>query len=294
MLTTWLRPATAGRRTANVGYLAAWLVHAAAAIAAALVIAFYLTWADTPLSVDIFVAFSRFGDQSARFFRFSSTLRGAPIVVMEIVSVQAAMNILAYIVMAWGAQNESRVDSFTAALRRVWLHTTHLAVVILIGGLTLLVFERAETRAWEGATVRLKWPWYIRHGDIISSCIVFLLIAWWLWALLRLVGCDRPTKPMKSPPLCDRCGYNLTGTKSDASCPECGMAVADSLGSDARPGTAWQRRKQVGRVAAYMATLIAPIARPHRFGRQLKLLQTTTDHRVFLLPGLALVPFPLR
>ena len=286
MLTTWLRPATAGRRTAHVGFLAAWLVHAGAAMIGALAFLFYFSWADGSWSADPSAILYRFESHLARFIRFATTRRGALIVVAEIISVQAAMIILTYVVMAWGARNESRGESFTATLRRVWLHTTHLTVVILAGVLAIFALHDAIRRQ---AQMFGNYPWYAQYKELIVFYICFLLVGWWLWALLRLVASDRPTRPVEGPPLCDRCGYNLTGTQSDATCPECGMAVIDSLGPDVRPGPVWQRRRYINRVGVYVGSLIEPIIAPDRFGRQLKLLQPGRDHHVFLLANLAVL-----
>lgn len=40
--------------------------------------------------------------------------------------------------------------------------------------------------------------------------------------------------------LCERCGYDLTGTPMQMSCAECGRAIRDSL-PERRPGTPWQQ-----------------------------------------------------
>jgi len=253
------------------------------------------------------------------------------VVLATAVSIEAGFVALALLVAPWGARDESIRASVSSALRRTWQQTSHLALVILMAGLwvgTLVRADRAwrqenptpyqlhgkvpqpapgepaDSQAWEDyrATQRIRaaqWdayyqrrPWYIRHLDIAIGYGCLVAVAWFLWGVFRSLGADRPTTPIGRPPRCEACGYNLTGAVMDGRCPECGEPVVLSLGPGVRPGTAWQRRRELGRWRAWSRCTHDSIARPTWLGRQIRLSTIGTDHRRFLilhLPGVFLI-----
>lgn len=129
-------------------------------------------------------------------------------------------------------------------------------------------------------------PWYIKHDDEIAGGLGLLNGIWLLWALYRGVGARHPTPPIERPPLCEACGYNLTGMTMESRCPECGEAVADSLGPHVRPGPPWESARGRGAavwLSAWWRCTVDPVIRPHRFGRQVQVGSSTIRHRSFLL-----------
>ncbi len=131
-------------------------------------------------------------------------------------------------------------------------------------------------RLWRG-----RRPWYAANGEPLVVAAGFLAALWFLWGLLRGVGAFRCVQPIVRPPMCEACGYNLTAIPLESRCPECGEAVSASLGPDARPGTAWQRRGEVGLRRAWQQCSGAVIRRPVEFARQIRLGSSGTDHRLF-------------
>lgn len=63
--------------------------------------------------------------------------------------------------------------------------------------------------------------------------------------------------------LCERCGYDIGGLEADGACPECGLAIVESLPSR-RVGSAWQRRGPGVRDAAraWARTFVDVVRRP--------------------------------
>src|SRR5206468_7490633 len=61
------------------------------------------------------------------------------------------------------------------------------------------------------------------------------------------------------PPTCEGCGYDLSHHSLDERCPECALAVADSLSPRRRPGCAWEPRRAeaAGRVNPGLADWVA-------------------------------------
>ena len=73
--------------------------------------------------------------------------------------------------------------------------------------------------------------------------------------------------PLSDALLCEACGYNLTGVPREGRCPECGVAIAESLPSLRRP-PAWERAERPD-YRQLLATSRAVIFHPSRFFRQL-------------------------
>ena len=144
--------------------------------------------------------------------------------------------------------------------------------------------HRQEIAAW----VRTV-PWYIGPPSGIIQSVALLASLWGLWALVRALGADRGVVPMVRAPTCEGCGYRLTGMPMESRCPECGEPVVESLGPDARSGTIWERRAEVGRLQAWRRCFLGTFLRPRRFGRQLRLGSPKTDYRNFLALHLPLI-----
>ncbi len=142
-----------------------------------------------------------------------------------------------------------------------------------------------QRRAW-----KREKPWYLRNDGLAP--LIILGSAAGLWTVLTLMrgaGAPRTAPPIPRDPTCDACGYNLTGMAIEARCPECGMAVVESLGDGARPGTDWQRRGDVGRAAAFLRVFALSETSPDRLGRQIRTNGESTDHRVYAFAWMPVV-----
>jgi len=124
-------------------------------------------------------------------------------------------------------------------------------------------------------------PWYLRDFQVFIVLAAFVGALWYVWLLLRGMTAPRPVVPIVRPPLCERCGYNLTAAAFESRCSECGVPVAESLGSDVRPGPPWERRGDIGWVRAYTRTAWCAMKRPSEFGRSLRVGFAGRDHRRF-------------
>ena len=72
--------------------------------------------------------------------------------------------------------------------------------------------------------------------------------------------------PSETDLLCEFCGYTLNGLPPDGRCPECGRAVADSLGAQRHP-PAWESPAPPPAWARFLKTTLALIFSPSRFYR---------------------------
>ena len=132
-------------------------------------------------------------------------------------------------------------------------------------------------------------PWYVRNYEPTLAALIFVMAAWFVWAYLRAVGIDRPVIPISRPPLCERCGYNLTAMSLNARCPECGMPITESLGDHVRTGTPWMHRRTLGFAKAWNRTFGFAIRRPGQLGAGVSLTGSTNDHRSFIAAHLPLI-----
>jgi hypothetical protein len=234
-----------------------------------------------------------------------------------LLSVELGLVSLAWLLAGWGAVDEPLFASYRHALRRVWLQSGQAVVVALM--IFCAVFAiNTSVEAWQDAHEHelaalweelhtdvdhdefirkwqriedLQWkmePWYVRLKSVMTFWTMVLSTAWLLWSLLRSVGIRRNPAAAERPPTCETCGYNLTGLSMDGRCPECGTAVADSLGDDHRQGSPWDRRRRIGYLSAWWQCLWNPIVDPYRFARQLRACSETTVHRGYLLINVAL------
>src|SRR5947209_8529114 len=77
---------------------------------------------------------------------------------------------------------------------------------------------------------------------------------------------------------CVECGYDLRGLAS-ARCPECGIEL--DRGAMGRSRLKWARRKTIGRVPAYLATVWSVIARTRRVADEVAGPVSLDDAREF-------------
>ncbi|MEK6797411.1 MAG: hypothetical protein AABZ12_00440 [Planctomycetota bacterium] len=153
--------------------------------------------------------------------------------------------------------------------------------------------QRRMEPLWEIQTIYLAGrPWYYKEPELIIIPAVAAMIAWILWALLRAIGAERTVPPIVRPPMCLECGYNLHTIPMESRCPECGLAVLDSLGPDAHPGTDWQQRSALGSsIASWWECVVLAIWNPRQLGRELRVADSGTDHRHFLAVNLLVIFF---
>lgn len=98
--------------------------------------------------------------------------------------------------------------------------------------------------------IGLRFPSQFEYLEWTPTFITMSVIAaaWWFNVIVRMgrlyAGpADGPAwQPVR--PRCVACGYILTGLPCDGDCPECGLAIGDSLGVD-RKSSAWAAARKL-------------------------------------------------
>ncbi|MBN1342132.1 MAG: hypothetical protein JXQ73_05605 [Phycisphaerae bacterium] len=251
-------------------------------------------------------------------------------VILKIASLLVSEGIIwivAALLMGWGAVDEPFARSYRHALRRLWLQTSHLAVIAMVvnslsGGLARAerlsreqvraslgpgpVFPSAgrsnsEVRArykqqrreyekeYQRRAARQERPWYLLQVNPVCMACRTALLACFLVTLLRALGIQRSPEPQpRGGPACRLCGYNLKGIPADHRCPECGRPSASSVGPSAGPGTVWQRRRRGQWISAALRTFWQATVHPPRLAADMQVPSADPTHRSYL--ALCLVP----
>ena len=151
-LTCGILPATTARRTNHVPLRQAYLVHVATALLGVFVIVLIATWGDAsaPATLDMGGA----GFLSTTDFFLEQLARKPKEVVLTILGIALLVELgflgVAYLVMPWGAYDEPLGASFRHALRRVWLQTPHVVLIIATVGAIGIPLSRWD-RAWRAS-----------------------------------------------------------------------------------------------------------------------------------------------
>ena len=305
--TVGILPATTARRTAQVRLRSAFVIHLVAGLVAAAIMLFLHTWYRVSGPADFGTVYVQTEDAIGGWID-EVGLHPIPtllIAVAYVAGIEIGHLAGALVCAPWGAADEPLSASIRNAIQRVWLATPHLALVVLLAGGAATFCARAR---WDASVMAAQFAdkvtekaqrsgnaasyddWYNAYHEALSQSPRYArqgidaLVwcgggAWWLWALLRSVGRSRPLSPVARPPMCESCGYNLTGIPLASRCPECGEPVILSLGPAVRALTPWQQRRPVGRSRALLHCLVGAIRRPMRFGRRAPLYPPRSDHR---------------
>lgn len=199
-----------------------------------------------------------------------------------VLGVEAGFVLTATLLCAWGAGDEPVRTSWTRALRRLWMCSPLGFWVVVLVAAPIEALDRYFR----------QWDWQYRQAYYVNEMKSFIGMAGWgwvVWAVLRAIGAPASVKAVEPwQPLCEGCGYNLTMAPADSNCPECGRPVRESLAEHLRPGTPWQRRRAIGRIAALLQTWRLALTRPRQLGAQMQVRTQASDHRWYFAIHLAL------
>lgn len=123
-------------------------------------------------------------------------------------------------------------------------------------------------------------------SDVFAILVGFLYLAWvvWIWLRsgLRYGGAAAGPGWERRRPLCEACGYALTGLTRRDRCPECGSPVADSLPEGRQPSAYAAAGSMLGRAGGLLATIPAAMG-GRGFFQRLSVLHQYASARRFAI-----------
>lgn len=146
ILTSWLKPAKTAQWTVETPLWKAWLIHFLIGILSFGTILYLI-------SIDERKSFFRILRELAR--EFATDFEKATLVSLVVMmSVELGFLVLAMAIFPWGAKDEPWGTSLAHALRRAWLHSGYLPLLILIIGLLIIELDRTQMRYWSSSHVQ--------------------------------------------------------------------------------------------------------------------------------------------
>ena len=295
----WIRPATTSRRTQHASMPTAFGIHLLAILASFLAIIFLMSI--QPFESRGFVRLIGEVIEEIVSDPFESFLA----IALMLIGLEVGVLILTLVMLPFGAREEPLRQSFSYAWKRVWIHTTFTVPLVLIIGMigtaAAYVGDWIDTMypwpTWDSANAKsydqklqariASMPFMVRNYAFFAANSIVASVMWYLWSLTRFVAARPHPEMVPSAPMCEYCGYNLSGTSREGRCSECGTFVVDSLGEHVRPGSPWQRRDTVGWFSAFRSGLSACF-RPTQAGRSIRVHDTHCTSRLMLGTNLAI------
>lgn len=145
--------------------------------------------------------------------------------------------ILATVLMPWAAGGDRAWSVWKRSVRNVhWSLTILVPVAVVVAILAHIDVNWDRWQYWPDAVV-------ISIGIVVFLTPVVLLLRMWFVGAHCYVG--PPDGPAFAPrePLCDACGYAIVHLPLETRCPECGLAVRESLSGGRRQATPWVERR---------------------------------------------------
>jgi hypothetical protein len=174
-----------------------------------------------------------------------STVRNWPMYVIfrysPWVLLEPGLVLLAAFLTPWCAAGDGAYSAFKCSIKNVYWSTTLLTPSAVVAAVVLLWTRRPFPYLWE----YVPSGYAVDKVDATFTTVLLLIFAVFLLHAL-LCGARERVGPADGPgftpwePRCDDCGYLLVGLPIESNCPECGLAVRDSLPGGRRRRPAWE------------------------------------------------------
>ncbi len=301
----WLAPRRTLRHSQHVPLWAAWLAHLLVVLIAVGVIAVGVSFMDAasaPLGLnaglavltglvinDIHEGLPELWDQApqSRYWMM--------IALVSLFWLELEFLAVAVALVSWSAQDEPLRQTCRHALLTTWLWTgAALPFLVLLFSVLVQLRRYERVRAWTLSAAGLHdlrydgfwWDlrdWLAANGEDVIAVVTVMLVAWLLFILLRAAATKRESPAHDRPPICESCGYNLSHTPTDSRCPECGVAVRESIEPGLRQPNAWEHAQGLPPLSALIRCSLEATFRPGQFFRTMPTRQGLSRARTFLV-----------
>ncbi|UCD30243.1 MAG: hypothetical protein JSV03_07180, partial [Planctomycetota bacterium] len=156
-----------------------------------------------------------------------------------------ALVLLSLLLMPYAATGERNLRLFARCVKLTLWSTTSLVVL----GPVLQVTELFGGNRY--------------HRELYSMIVISAYVTWFMWIWIR--SGMRYAGPVEGPgwkprrPLCEKCGYILTGLTAKDNCPECGQPIVESLPESRQPSPFAPANNIVGRIRGFCKTFIGAL-----------------------------------
>jgi hypothetical protein len=241
LLLYWLLPGRYGPHLAAGSFLRAYLAHGVAMITALAILGARFFWQEHWELAALRDLATRDGLYGLRIAAAEAVVKLAiestspwfdwtPFIVAAaaLPAIELGLPMVAILLMPWCAGGDRAGSVFRRSLKNVcWASTLAVPLVIVV---VLLSTDLSG--------LQQDWPFYLLN--LVFFVFILLLGRALLVGAGRYVG--KPEGPAFGPrePRCDDCGYLLIGLPLETRCPECGLAVRESLPGGRRRPKVWQ------------------------------------------------------
>lgn len=193
----------------------------------------------------------------------------AGLTVVMLVSWEINALLTGLVVSPFGARDEKLRSSYWRGVKAAWLISPHVALTC--GGLAVITAALSNTGA-EGLLMRQPTAACIGLGSAA-------LAVWFPAVLLLSVSTGKWGTMCRWPGVCRECGYQLAGVPMGAAnCPECGLAIDESLRPAGAIGGPLERVEDGWWIVRWLRGVAGMVIAPRQFGQRLRLLSPQRRH----------------
>jgi len=263
MLISWLRPKRYRPDLVDGSFWRAFVAHLLSIILAGILVALAYLWDELGRTVDLAEIHRGLATMTLEAAQETAqptvSIAGASWNQSDIlliiggtpVAFELALLLLGGLLMPYAACGDGASSAWKRSVKNVYWSTTAL-VPAVVACATLLLAARWNTLASVSGFIPCE-PRGTMGWILVPVAAILMLAVTALFFRALVVGAHRQGRQVAEPAVsaqtarCEDCGYLLRGLSTETKCPECGLAVGESLEGGRRKTNAWQQRERESR-----------------------------------------------